>query len=134
MSCWLPSREGQTPAGSKPSGAGSLCSNDGGIDRRSSSSTPDPLALICSANDLARVFIGVGNSNCKNASSAVCTARARRRSQRFALGSVTSKPRSASAADSMLLADFAALNAASIEVSRPGSLAARKSGSRLNVL
>jgi hypothetical protein len=33
----------------------------------------------------------------------------------------------------MLAADFAALAANSIELSRPGSLAARKSGSKLNV-
>jgi hypothetical protein len=82
------------------------------------------------ANELARMVTGLGN--CKKTSSA-CTARTRRRSQRMALGSVTSKPRSASAANSMLLADLATLAAASIEVSRPGTLAARKSGSRLNV-
>jgi len=57
----------------------------------------------------------------------------RRRSQRTALGKVTSSPRSASAAASRLLADDATVMLVSIDASRPGSLAARKSGNRLNV-
>lgn len=67
------------------------------------------------------------------ASSATCTARTRRRSQRNALGKVTSKPRSASAARSIVSNSFAATAAASMEVSRPGNLEAKKSGIRLNV-
>lgn len=57
----------------------------------------------------------------------------RRRSQRTALGNVTSGPRSVSAAASMLLADNATVMLCSIEASSPGRLAARKSGRRLNV-
>jgi len=64
---------------------------------------------------------------------AVRTARIRRRSQRTAPGKVTSGPRSVSAALSMLLADNATVMLYSIEASKPGSLAARKSGKRLNV-
>lgn len=58
----------------------------------------------------------------------------RRRSQRSALGKVTSKPRSVSAAASMLAADLAATATASMVVSKPGILEARKSGNRLNVV
>jgi len=132
MSCWLPSREAPEPRGRNPSGAGSLCSNRGGSARRSSSSTPHP-ASIRVAGELASALAAVCSAESGTASMAAFTARTRRRNQRTALGNVTSKPRSASAADSMLRADFAASAAASIELSRPGSRAERKSGSRLNV-
>lgn len=71
-----------------------------------------------------------GATTCLRAVRNACT---RRRSQRIALGSVTSSPRSASAAASMLLADEAMMTLSSIDPSRPGIRAARKSGSRLNV-
>jgi hypothetical protein len=64
---------------------------------------------------------------------AIRNARTRRRNQRTALGRLTSSPRSASAAASILLADKATVTLSSIDASRPGNLAARKSGSRLNV-
>jgi hypothetical protein len=57
----------------------------------------------------------------------------RRRSQRTAPGKPTFGPRSASAAASMLFAEDATVMLFSIEASKPGSLAATKSGSRLNV-
>lgn len=62
------------------------------------------------------------------------TALTRRRSQRTALGRLISSPRSPSAAASMLRAEPARMTLFSIEASNPGKRAARKSGSRLNVL
>ena len=78
-------------------------------------------------------FTGVCGTCLHTASSATCTARIRRRSQRNALGKVTSKPRSASAARSIVPNSFAATAAESMEISKPGSLEAKKSGIRLNV-
>ncbi len=57
----------------------------------------------------------------------------RRLSQRSALGSVTAKPRSVSAAASRLRADLASNRTLSMSDSKPGSLAARKSGNKLKV-
>ena len=67
------------------------------------------------------------------ASTAALTARTRRCSQRSAPGKLTSNPRSASAAASRLLTESAVATASSIDSSKSGSLAARKSGNRLNV-
>ena len=55
------------------------------------------------------------------------------RSQRTALGKLTSSPRRRSAAASILRAERARMTASSIVVSSPGNRTARKSGSRLNV-
>lgn len=62
------------------------------------------------------------------------TAVTRRRSQRTAPGRLTSDPRRTSAATSMLLVDAVTVTARSIVASSPGRRAARKSGSRLNVV
>lgn len=64
----------------------------------------------------------------------LCTALTRRRSQRTAPGRPISRPRIASAATSILLADATPMAARSIADSRPGRRAARKSGNRLNVV
>lgn len=62
------------------------------------------------------------------------TAVIRRRSQRTAPGRSTSGPRSTSAAASMLFIDAVTATARSIVASSPGRRAARKSGSKLNVI
>lgn len=79
------------------------------------------------------VLSGNCGTSLHTASRATCTARTRRRSQRNALGKVTSTPLKASAARSIVPTSFAAMAAASMEVSRPGNLEAKKSGTRLNV-
>ncbi|PDQ22640.1 hypothetical protein CN311_02775 [Mesorhizobium sanjuanii] len=62
------------------------------------------------------------------------TAMTRRRRQRTAPARPISGPRGASVATSMLLADAATATVRSIVASSPGKRAARKSGSKLNVI
>jgi len=114
----------------KPSGAGILFRICGESDRRRLRSTPPLSRSISGAASLAGAPITTSGATCARA---VRTARMRRRSQRTAPGKVTSGPRSVSAAASMLVAEDATVMLSSIEASRPDSLAARKSGSRLNV-
>lgn len=117
-------------AGLKPSGAGILFRICGESDRRRPSSTRPLSRSISGAGSLAGTPITISGATCART---VRTARMRRRSQRTALGKVTSGPRSASAAASMLLAEAATVMLSSIAASRLDSPTARKSGSRLNV-
>jgi hypothetical protein len=117
-------------AGLKPSGAGTLFRICGESERRRPSSTRPLSGSISGADSLAGTPTIISGGTCARTAR---TARMRRRSQRTALGKVTSHPRSASAAASMLLAEAATVMLSSIAASRPDSPTARKSGSRLNV-
>jgi len=117
-------------AGMKPSGAGILFRICGESDRRRPSSTRPLSGSISGADSLAGTPTIISGGTCARTAR---TTRMRRRSQRTALGKVTSHPRSTSAAASMLLAEAATVMLSSIAASRPDSPTARKSGSRLNV-
>jgi hypothetical protein len=116
--------------GAKPKGAGMHLSADSGRARRS-------LIRIGASSPIAAHPSTSGPTNGAINLTAVIdlrTALIRRRSQRTALGRSISGPRSTSAAISMLLAAAVTATARSIVASNPGRRAARKSGSRLNVL
>lgn len=110
--------------GRKPKGTGILCSRWGGMARRRSVRAGTSLAT---KSDNLGAIIPTAETDLR-------TAPIRRRSQRTALGRQISGPRTASAASSMLLADAAIPTTRAIVDSESGSRAARKSGSKLNVM
>jgi hypothetical protein len=103
---------------SEPSGAGRQFRNCIGSEGRSGTNAYSGQATEPSA----RLRIESSASRRDIASCTARTALTRRCSQRRALGKVTSRPRNASAAASMLLAENAAATLSSIAASRPGSL------------
>jgi hypothetical protein len=114
----------------KPNGGGILLNICGESDRRRQSSMDPSGRAIPGVGSLPNAPIATAVDTCIRA---VRTPRMRRRSQRTALGKVTSSPRSASAAASTLLTADATVTLSSIDTRRLGSLAARKSGNKLNV-
>lgn len=115
----------------KPTGAGIRSRSWGGSARRNRNKMPGTSPVARTLATMSEVLSG---AIAATMSIAACAAFFLRRNQRTAPHKPISGPRSISAADSRLRAEIASVTTSLIVASNPGIRAARKSGSKLNVM